>query len=57
MIPEERKHMPREKLPPVVRGLAIPRKKGKKKTPVEKQDIGEDKDVAIFLKYCREPKT
>lgn len=49
--------MPREKLPPIVRGLAIPRKKGKKKTPVEKQDIWEDKDVAIFLKYCREPKT
>jgi integrase len=48
---QQRKHMPRDKCPPMVKGLIFPTKKGSK-SPVKAKDIWNDQDVAIFLKYC-----
>ena len=45
----ERKHMPREKLPEVIKGLVIPIEKGSK-SPIKAKDIWYDQDNAVFLK-------
>jgi integrase len=51
LTPQERKRLPKEQQPPVLRGLVLQTKKGSK-SPVKQKDIWYDKDVAIFLKYC-----
>ena len=48
---KERNRLPRDKYPEVLEGFDLQRKKGSK-TPVENKDIWNDKDTAIFLKYC-----
>ena len=48
---KERNRLPRDKYPDVLQGFDLQRKKGAK-TPVENKDIWNDKDTAIFLKYC-----
>jgi integrase len=48
---KERSRLPRDKYPAVLQGFDLQRKKGSK-TPVENKDIWDDKDTAIFLKYC-----
>jgi integrase len=53
LTPQERKHLPRDKLPAVLRGLVFQRKKGSK-TPVKTKDIWNNEDTAVFLKYCAE---
>jgi site-specific recombinase XerD len=51
LTPQERKRLSREKYPPVLKGFVLQTKKGTK-SPVTAKDIWDDKDVAIFLKYC-----
>jgi integrase/recombinase XerD len=53
MTPQERKFLPHDKLPPVLKGLVLQTKKGSK-TPVKAKHIWNDKDVALFLKYCKD---
>jgi Phage integrase, N-terminal SAM-like domain len=53
MTPQERKFLPRDKLPAVLRGLVLQTKKGSK-SPVKAKHIWNDKDVALFLKYCKD---
>jgi integrase len=48
---QERKRIPRDKYPAMLQGFVLQTKKGSK-TPVENKDIWDDKDTAIFLKYC-----
>jgi integrase-like protein len=53
MTPQERKRLPKDKHPPVLKGFVLQRKKGSK-TPVKTKDIWNDEDTAVFLKYCTE---
>lgn len=53
LTPKERKMLARDKLPPVLNGLVLQKKKGSK-TPMRRKDIWEDEDTAVFLKYCTE---
>jgi site-specific recombinase XerD len=53
LTPQERKRLPREHWPPVLKGFMLQRKKGALlQTPVTQKDIWDDKDVTVFLKYC-----
>jgi integrase len=53
LTPQERKRLPRERHPSVLKGFILQRKKGPLlQTPVEQKDIWNDKDVAVFLKHC-----
>jgi integrase len=51
LTPQERKLLSGDKLPAVLQGIVLQRKKGSK-TPVKQKDIWDEKDTAIFLKYC-----
>jgi integrase len=51
LTPQERKRLPKDKQPPILRELIFPTKKGSR-SPVTAKDIWDDKDVAIFVKYC-----
>jgi integrase len=51
LTPQERKHVPRDRYPEVLKGFLLHRKKGSK-TPVKTKDIWYDEDAGIFLKYC-----
>lgn len=51
LTPQERKQLPKDKLPAVLQGFVLQTKKGSK-TPIKQKDIWDDKDTAIFLKYC-----
>jgi hypothetical protein len=54
LTPQERKHLPPDKpLPSVLKGLVFQTKKGSK-SPIKAKDIWNDKDTAVFLKYCAE---
>jgi integrase len=53
MTPQERKRLPRDKFPPVLKGFVLQMKKGSK-TPVKTGEIWHDEDTAVFLKYCTE---
>jgi integrase len=55
--PADRKRIPRDKLPPVVRNLVIHGNNATKKrlkSPIKEEHIWHDEDVHIFLKYCTE---
>lgn len=50
---QQRKRLPREKWPDVLRRFELATKQtGSPKTPVKDNDIWKEKDTAIFLKYC-----
>jgi integrase len=51
LTPQERKLLPKEQYPEVLRRFVLQRKKGSK-TPVKTSDKWKLEDVAIFLKYC-----
>jgi integrase len=51
LTPQERSRLPRDKYPEVLQGVVLQTKKGSK-TPIKQKDIWDDKDTAIFLKYC-----
>jgi integrase len=53
LTPRECKQLGRYKLPPVIRNFVI-QNKNSTKSPIKREDIWEDKDVHIFLKYCTE---
>jgi integrase len=53
MTPKERKFLPHDKFPPVLKGVVIQTKKGSK-SPIKAKDIWNDEDTAIFLKHCTE---
>jgi integrase len=51
MTPQERKYLRRDRFPPAVKGVVLQTKKDSK-TPIKQKDIWDDKDTAIFLRYC-----
>jgi site-specific recombinase XerD len=51
LTPQERKQLPRDKYPQVLKGLVLHTKRGSK-SPIKASDIWGDEDVGIFLKYC-----
>jgi integrase/recombinase XerD len=51
--PDQRKHMDRDKYPPILQGVVLQTKKGSR-SPIKAKDIWNDQDVAIFLKYCKD---
>ena len=51
LVPQERKRLPHDNLPPVLRGVVLQTKKGSK-SPVKAKDIWNDQDSAVFLRYC-----
>jgi integrase len=55
LTPQERRMLPRDKWPDVLKngGIVIHKKKGSR-TPIKRKDLWEDDEVAIFLKYCTE---
>jgi site-specific recombinase XerD len=53
LTPQERKRLPREKHPPVLKGFVLQTKKGTK-NPITVKDIWDDKDVAVFLRNCHD---
>jgi integrase len=53
LTPKERKLLPRNKFPAVLKEVVVPSKTGSK-SPVKAKDIWTDEDTAIFLKYCTE---
>jgi integrase/recombinase XerD len=55
--PQQRKTLPKDQLPPVLRddGLTFVARKGSR-SPVKAKDIWTDQDTALFLKYCTEDK-
>ena len=52
---QERRNLPDEKLPSVLRGLNFVTKKGSKSS-IKAKEIWYDQDNAIFLKYCEDPR-
>ena len=53
LTPQERKRVPREKLPEVVKNLVRPVKKGSK-SPIKAKNMWNDEDNANFLKYYKD---
>jgi integrase len=53
LSPQERKRLPQDKQPHVLRGLILQKKKGST-SPVTAKDIWDDKDIAVFLKHCKD---
>lgn len=51
LTPQQRSTLPRDKYPKVLQGVVLQTKKGSK-TPRKQKEIWDDKDTAIFLKYC-----
>ena len=53
LTPRERRRLPKNQQPDVLKGLVIHNKTGSK-SPIKAKDIWNDEDTALFLKYCKE---
>jgi integrase len=53
LTPRERRKLPKDQQPAVLKGLVIHSKTGSK-SPIKAKDIWNDEDTAVFLKYCKD---
>jgi len=54
MTPQERRLLPKDQYPAVLKGVVLQTKRGGSRTPVKTKDLWSDEDTAVFLKYCRD---